>query len=92
MTEGGAVGAGGATGVEPKVNLTLDSSDGRIPGSGSSLKGFGKVVRAVSGVGRPVIGAARGTATLGPSVAASILICFGDMLFEKAERLHHHDK
>jgi hypothetical protein len=34
---------------DTKVFLTLDRNAGRIPGSGSSSKGFGKVVRPLAG-------------------------------------------
>ncbi len=47
--------------AEVNVDLTFDSSEGRRPGSGSSWKGLGKVVRPVTGEGRDELPADVGT-------------------------------
>lgn len=40
-------------GVPAKVDLTLERKEGISPGSGSSVKGLGKVVSAATGEGFP---------------------------------------
>lgn len=49
--------AGAAVVVEEKVCLTFERNEGRRPGSGSSLKGLGKVVRPDTGDGRDELAA-----------------------------------
>jgi hypothetical protein len=78
MTEGATAAGAAVDGPAPNVNLTFDSSDGMIPGSGSSVKGLGKVVKALMAFGRPVTGAGRAGAKLGPSAAPSMMPFSGD--------------